>query len=124
MLDAAEAVRTFVLDGQVDRATFEAVIGNQLRRASVDLSEARFDIPGGQPATLEREDLFVEPLEPPLALADDPRFEAAIAIPRSVHLQGPCPVISVFSVVPLRALPLPAHTQRKENQYQQQEIVA
>jgi hypothetical protein len=73
---------------------------------AVDVGEVRFDVPRGEPTGIEGEDLLVEPLEPPLALSDDLRLEAAVAVPRSVAT-GPCSVISVFGVLPLRALPAP-----------------
>jgi hypothetical protein len=56
---------------------------------AVDLGEVRFDIPGGQPAAVEREDLLVEPLEPPLTLADDLRVKHPVAVTRSVDRHRP-----------------------------------
>ena len=44
----------------------------------------RLDVAGREPAAVQREDLVVEPLEAALALSDDLRFEAPVAIPRSV----------------------------------------
>ena len=40
----------------------------------------RGDVARGQPAAVEREDLVVEPDEPPLALADDLRLKAPVAV--------------------------------------------
>jgi hypothetical protein len=56
---------------------------------AVDLSEVRFDIPRREPAGIEREDLLVEPLEPPLTLTNDLRLEAAVAVSRGVDLDWP-----------------------------------
>src|SRR5439155_15010326 len=48
----------------------------------IDLGQVRLDVARRQAARVEREDLVVEPLEAPLALADDLRLEAALAVPR------------------------------------------
>ena len=56
---------------------------------AVDLGEVRFDIPRREPAAVEREDLLVEPLKPPLTLTNDLRLEAAVAVPGSVDLHRP-----------------------------------
>jgi hypothetical protein len=48
---------------------------------AVDLLQVRLDIPRRQPAGVEREDLVVEPLKAPLALADDLRLKAPVTIP-------------------------------------------
>src|SRR5205807_10338624 len=55
----------------------------------VDLLQVRTDVTDRQPAAVEREDLLVEPDEPPLALFDDLRLEAAVPVARSVDLDLP-----------------------------------
>ena len=67
----------------------------------------RLDIPRREAPRIEREDLVVEPLEPTLALADDLRLKAPVAITRRVDRTRPCSVINVFGVDPLRVLPVP-----------------
>src|ERR1700683_4379446 len=52
---------------------------------AVDLSQVRFDVSGRKATAIDREDLLVKANEPPLALADDLRLEAAIPIPWSVN---------------------------------------
>jgi hypothetical protein len=56
---------------------------------AVDLGEVRFDIPRRKPPRVEGEDLLVEPLEPPLTLANDLRLEAAVAVPWRVDPHRP-----------------------------------
>ena len=51
---------------------------------AVDLSQVRLDIPRRQPPAIEREDLVVKALKPPLTLSDDLRLKAPVAIPRRV----------------------------------------
>jgi hypothetical protein len=51
---------------------------------AVDLLQMRLDIPGRQAPRIQREDLVVEPLKPPLTLANDLRLEAPIPIARRV----------------------------------------
>jgi hypothetical protein len=51
---------------------------------AVDLSQVRLDVPGREPPAVEREDLLVEALEPPLTLAHDLRLARARPIPRRV----------------------------------------
>ena len=47
---------------------------------AVDLLEVRLDVARGEPAAVKREDLVVEPDEPPLALADNLGLEAAVTV--------------------------------------------
>ena len=56
---------------------------------AVDLGQVRLDVARRQPARVEREDLVVEALEAPLALADDLRLEAAVAVPRRLDPDRP-----------------------------------
>ena len=56
---------------------------------AVDLLQVRGDVPCGEPAAVEREDLLVEPDEPALALADDLRLEAAVAVTRCIERHRP-----------------------------------
>ena len=46
----------------------------------VDLLQVRLDVPGRQAAAVERQDLVVEPLEPPLPLPHDLRLERPVPI--------------------------------------------
>jgi hypothetical protein len=62
----------------------------------------RFDIPCREPARIKREDLLVEPLEPPLALAHNLRLKRPVAISGSVDLHRP-----VLSDQRLRGAPVP-----------------
>ena len=55
----------------------------------VDLLQVRLDVPRRQATRVQREDLVVEPHEPPLALADDLRLEAAVAIAGGVDRHPP-----------------------------------
>jgi hypothetical protein len=73
-------------------------------RDRADLLQLRADVTDGQPAAVEREDLLVEPDEPALALADDLRLKAAVAVAWRVDRNLPCSVLNVFGVVPLRLL--------------------
>ena len=54
---------------------------------AVDLLQVRLDVARREPARVQREDLLVEPDEPPLALADDLRLKAPVAIARRVDLR-------------------------------------
>lgn len=56
---------------------------------AVDLGQVRPDVTDRQPAAVERQDLVVEPDEPPLALADDLRLKAAVTVARRVDLDLP-----------------------------------
>jgi hypothetical protein len=51
---------------------------------TVDVGQVRLDIPRRQPPEVQRQDLVVKPLKAPLALADDLRRKAAVAITRRV----------------------------------------
>ena len=51
---------------------------------AVDLVQVRADVADRQAAAVERQDLVVEPDEPPLTLAHDLRLEAAVAVSGSV----------------------------------------
>jgi hypothetical protein len=55
-------------------------------RDSVELAQVRLDIPRGHSPAVERQDLLVEPLKAPLALADDLRLKAPVAVPRGADL--------------------------------------
>ena len=56
---------------------------------AVDLGQVRLDVARREPARVEREDLLVEPLEAPLALAHDLRLKAAVAIARRIDRNRP-----------------------------------
>ena len=56
---------------------------------AVDLLQVRLDVPRRQPPRVQREDLVVEPHKAALALSDDLRLEAAVAIPRGVDRYPP-----------------------------------
>ena len=56
---------------------------------AVHLLQVRLDVARRQAPRVEREDLLVEPHEPPLALSDDLRLKAAVAIPGSVDRHLP-----------------------------------
>jgi hypothetical protein len=45
----------------------------------------RLDIPRGHPPAVERQDLLVKPLKPPLTLFDQLRCKAPVAIARGVN---------------------------------------
>jgi hypothetical protein len=63
---------------------------------AVDLGQVSFDIPGQEPATVEREDFLVESNEPVLALLDDLRLEAAIRSRGASSATSPSSQINVF----------------------------
>ena len=48
---------------------------------AVELLQEPLDLPGRQPPRIQGQDLLVEPLKAPLALADQLRLEAAVPIP-------------------------------------------
>ena len=56
---------------------------------AVNLFQVRLDIPHREPAAVQRQDLVVEPLKAALALANDLRCEAAVAIPRRLDRHLP-----------------------------------
>ena len=56
---------------------------------AVELLEVRLDVAGRHAARVQRQDLVVEPLKAALALADDLRLEAAVAIAGRVDRHPP-----------------------------------
>ena len=74
--------RLHVLDDLVGDPA-DSVLGH---RRPVDLGEVRADLPGGQPARVQREHDRVHIGQGPLPLLDDDRLEAALPVPRHLDL--------------------------------------
>ena len=76
---------------------------------AVDLGQVRLDIARRQPAAVQRQDLVVKPLKPPLALADDLRLKRSRRDPAARRSRpGPCSVISVLGLRPVARVARPA----------------
>ncbi len=56
---------------------------------AVELAQVALDIAGRQAAAVERQDLLIEPLEPSLALAHQPRLKAPVTVARRPDLNRP-----------------------------------
>jgi hypothetical protein len=56
---------------------------------AVDLLEVRRDLPGRQPAGIQREHDLVDLTQPALSLLHDDRFEGALAVPGDLELDLP-----------------------------------
>ena len=68
----------------------------------VDLLQVRLDVSGREAAAVERQDLVVEPFEPPLPLPDDLRLECPLAVPGRLD-----PHLAMLGEKRLRRRPVP-----------------
>ena len=71
----------------------------------VEVAQVRLDVADREPAAVERQDLVVKPFKAPLALSDDLRLKAPVAVPRRGARPARARSTASWASSPLRVFP-------------------